>query len=132
MGSDYPPNYDVAEALIDHHKKWLDSAAKKSVQNAKTKNEATKALAGEIEKFVSEQFEATYSKAPPVILAAMWWEVDVELDYETIARLLIDQYWNAKLAKSNNVKPGTPKRGTKNTDKTPKNKSNSGKTTRRN
>lgn len=131
MSSDYPPNYDVAEALIDHHKKWLDSAAKKSVQNANTKNEATKALAGEIEKFVSEQFEATYNKAPPVILAAMWWEVDVELDYETIARLLIDPYWNAKLAKSNNVKPRTSK-GSKNTNKTPKNKSNNGKTSRRN
>lgn len=131
MSSDYPPNFDVAEALLNHDKKWLDSTAKKCVKNAKTKNEATKALAGEIETYIAKQFEATYNKAPPILRAAMWWEVDVDLDYDMIARLLIDDYWRVRIAESSNVKPSTSK-GSKNSNRTTKNKSNSGKTSRRN
>ncbi len=131
--NDYPPNFNVADVLYKERKKWLDSAASASVRNAKTKAEAQKNLATKIEAYLTKTVDEAYDVVPAIVPVAMgMWEVDPDLDYNLIAKLLIDDYWQAKPVSSSNVKSGTSKNRAGKSNRNTKNKSKNGKTSRRN
>lgn len=132
MSNDYPPNFNVADVLYKERKKWLDSTASACVRNAKTKAEAQKDLAAKIEAYLTKSVNKAYDAVPAIVPMAMgMWEVDPDLDYDLIARLLIDDYWKAKPVKSDNIKSGTSKNGSRKSTGNTKNKSRNGKTSRK-